>query len=196
MYLLQREITPDSVDLEISFSSEPTLTDEQIWSEADNALMNINDGMDPIDTGGFDDRYLHSFSSLFTHIKLPTVHSSSCPPECFLRVFSSIPKLVLFPCNKQECDCNEFENSEQVDKWLLDSGTSFHFTLYLTDFSSYEEIKPGKIQTASASHILQITGKGTMFIEHMIRDQRIPILGNLTPHGSAPCTTLRDYIAS
>ena len=91
-------ITPDSTYLEISFSSEPTLTNEQIWSEADTALMNVDNGMGPLDNGGFGDRCLHFFPSPLTHVKLPTVHFSSCPPECFFSVFtSSIPKHVLFP---------------------------------------------------------------------------------------------------
>jgi len=66
-------------DSEISFGLEPTPTDEQIWSEADAVLMNVDDGMGPLNNGGFDDRYLHSFSSPLTHVKLTTVLSSSCP---------------------------------------------------------------------------------------------------------------------
>jgi len=163
-------ITPDSTDLEISFGLEPTLTNEQIWSEADAALMNIDDGMGPLDNGGFNERYLHSFSSPLTHVKLPTVHSSSCPLECFFRVFtSSIPKHVLFPSNKQECDCDETENIEQVEAWLLDSCASMHFTLNLSDFSSFEELKPEKIQTTAKNHVLEVTGKGTVYRTH---DQR------------------------
>jgi len=78
---------------------------------------------------------------------------------------------ILFPCNKQECDCDETENIEQVEAWLLDSGTSMHFTLNLSDLSSLEELKPEKIQTTAKNHVLEVTGKGTVFIEHMIRDQ-------------------------
>jgi len=62
---------------------------------------------------------------------------------------------MYYSLNKQECDCKETENNEKVEEWLLDSGTSMHFTLYLSDFSSFEELKPEKIQTAAKNHVLE-----------------------------------------
>ena len=51
----------------------------------------------------------------------------------------------------------------------MDSGASNHFTLYLSDYSSYEELTEAMtVQTASKTEVITKRGKGTVFIRHFV----------------------------
>jgi len=53
--------------------------------------------------------------------------------------------------------------------WLMDSGTSKHFTMNLDEFSSYESIpanSKNKIITANGETFIE--GKGTVFLQHNV----------------------------
>ena len=57
-----RELSPVHKESEISFGMEPMPSMEEIWSEVDQTL-NLDDGMGPLDMGGYDIRYLFSLTS-------------------------------------------------------------------------------------------------------------------------------------
>jgi len=53
--------------------------------------------------------------------------------------------------------------------WLMDSGTSKHFTMNMDDFSSYESIpasNKNKVITANGKTFIE--GKGTVFLQHNV----------------------------
>jgi len=52
-----RELPLVQEELEISFGEEPMPSMEEIWSEVDQ-MLNLDDGMGPLDMGGYDIRYL------------------------------------------------------------------------------------------------------------------------------------------
>jgi len=158
---------------EISFGLEPAPSMEEIWSEVDQALM-LNDGMGPLDVGGYDTRYL------FTFTPKPRVNIFTAP--CFdgcsknmTVVKLSTPDNVLFNCQHKTCACSkniidELASKDAYTIWLLDSGASMHFTPNRFDFTSYEEIHNEFATTASGQE-MNIKGKGSVFLKHNFRSQ-------------------------
>jgi len=126
-----RELSPVREESEISFGTEPAPSNEEIWSEVDQALMDLDDGMGPLDVGGYDIRYL--FPLAFK----PRVNISTAPyfnghSKNLTVIRFSTPENVLFTCQHENCACSENiidePNAEDVyTTWLLDSGASMHF---------------------------------------------------------------------
>jgi len=53
--------------------------------------------------------------------------------------------------------------------WLMDSGTSKHFTMNMDDFSSYESIPASnRNRVITANGEIFIEGKGTVFLQHNV----------------------------
>jgi len=59
----------------------------------------------------------------------------------------------------------------------LDSGASLHFTSYLEDFVSFEELNKSQhelVHTAKKDTSLKITGKGSVILEHNVDNPMQP----------------------
>jgi len=169
-----RELPPIQEELlEISFGEEPTPSMEEIWSEVDQTLS-LDDGMGPLDVGGYDIRYLFSFTHK-PHVNISTVPCfDGCSKNSAVIKFS-IPESVLFTCQHENCACSENvideSNVEDVYTiWLLDSGASMHFMLNWFNFTSYEEIHDEFATTASGQE-MKIKGKGSVFLKHNFGSQ-------------------------
>jgi len=168
-----RELSPVQEESEISFGMKPAPSMEEIWSEVDQ-MLNLDDGIGPLDVGGYDIRYL--FSLTFR----PCVDISTAP--CFngssknrAVIKFSTPENVLFTCQHENCACSENiideSNVEDVYTiWLLDSGASMHFMPNQFDFASYEEVHDEFATTASGQE-MNIKGKGSVFLKHNFRSQ-------------------------
>jgi len=154
---LDRELSLVRKELEISFGMEPTPSNEEIWSEVDQALMDLDDGMGPLDVGGYDIRYL--FPLTFKPcVNLSTApYFDGCSKKLTVIRFST-PENVLFTCQHENCACSkniiDEPNAEDVyTTWLLDSGASMHFMPNHFDFASYEEIHDEYATTASGQEM-------------------------------------------
>ena len=169
---LDRELSLVLKELEISFSTEPMPSMEEIWSEVDQAL-NLNDGMGLLDVGGYDIRYL------FLPTTKPCVDFSTVPyfngrsKELAVISFST-PDNALLTCQHKKCACSDIIDEVSIEDvytvWLLDSGASMHFTPNHSDFTSYEEVTNEHVTTALGLEMI-INGKGSVFIKHNFRSQ-------------------------
>jgi hypothetical protein len=57
-------------------------------------------------------------------------------------------------------------------KWILDSGASKHFTGEIRDFALYEKVhQVGIIHVHAALIVINIQGKGAVFIKHQVKIQ-------------------------
>jgi len=142
--MLDRELSPVREELEISFGTEPAPSNEEIWSEVDQALMDLDDGMGPLDVGGYDIRYLFPLTSK-PRVNISTVPYFNGYSKNLTVIRFSTPENVLFTCQHENCACSENiidePNAEDVyTTWLLDSGASMHFMPNQFNFTSYEEI--------------------------------------------------------
>jgi len=66
--------------------------------------------------------------------------------------------------------------------WLMDSGASKHFTMNMSEFSSYESIpanSKNKVITTNGETFIE--GKGTVFLKHKVEKRRSKYL-NATTH--------------
>ena len=70
-------------------------------------------------------------------------------------------------CTSMNCGkCNSHSPSAP---WLMDSGTSKHFTMNLDEFSSYESIpanNKNKVITTNGKTFIE--GKGTVLLQHIV----------------------------
>jgi len=126
-----RELSPVQEELEISFGTEPAPSNEEIWSEVNQVLMNLDDGMGPLDMGGYDIRYLFSLT-FRPHVNIFTVPCFDGHSKNTAVINFSTPENVLFTCQHKNCACskNIIDESAVEDVytiWLLDSGASMHF---------------------------------------------------------------------
>jgi len=63
------------------------------------------------------------------------------------------------------CKCKK--GRDQFPFWMLDSGSSSHFTPLKSDFTDYELLRsPQEVKTAA--HTIYLVGKGTVFIDHIM----------------------------
>jgi hypothetical protein len=53
--------------------------------------------------------------------------------------------------------------------WIIDSGTSKHFTHDLSDFAEYHPYNGPMLNTANKSAPLQVKGGGTVFLTHSVK---------------------------
>ena len=84
-------------------------------------------------------------------------------------------------------DCNDKCKCGTGADWVMDSGISKHFTNDLNDFSSFKEILNAKnTQVQTASNDLQIVGKGTVFIRHIVNVLNTLISSFLRPKHLSP----------
>jgi len=66
-------------------------------------------------------------------------------------------------------NCGKCNNCSPGAPWLMDSGTSKHFTMNMGDFSSYESIPASnKNKVITANGETPIEGKGTVFLQHNV----------------------------
>jgi len=154
---LDRELSLVQEESEISFGTEPVPSNEEIWSEVDQALMNLDDRMGPLDVGGYDIRYLFPLT-IKPHVNISTAPYSDGRSKNMTVIKFSTPENVLFTCQHENCACSENITDElNVDDvyttWLLDSGASMHFTPNQFDFTSYEEIHDEYATTASGQEM-------------------------------------------
>jgi len=66
-------------------------------------------------------------------------------------------------------NCGKCNSCSPSTPWLMDSGTSKHFTMNLDEFSSYESIlanNKNKVITANGETFIE--GKGTVFLQHNV----------------------------
>ena len=68
-------------------------------------------------------------------------------------------ELLVLGFNKLICPS---ENDAKVNKWMLDSGASMHFTNNMNNFVEYQPIPPINIKTAINS--VSVKGKGTIIL--------------------------------
>ena len=58
--------------------------------------------------------------------------------------------------------------------WLLDSGTSAHFTFDKSNFISYTLATPEeRAPVKTAAHTIYVKGKGAVLIQHNVGDQMV-----------------------
>ena len=94
--MLDRELPPVQEELEISFGEEPAPSMEEIWSEVDQ-MLNLDDGMGPLDMGGYDIRYLFPLT-FKPHVNISTALCfDGCSKNKTVINFST-PEFVLFNC--------------------------------------------------------------------------------------------------
>jgi len=134
-----RELPLVQEESEISFGEEPTPSMEEIWSEVDQSL-DIDDGMGPLDVGGYDIRYLFSFTNK-PHVNISTALYSNGHSKNMTVIKFSTPENVLFNCQHKNCACSEniideLNVNNVYTLWLLDSGASMHFMPNRLDFAS------------------------------------------------------------
>jgi len=66
-------------------------------------------------------------------------------------------------------NCGKCNSCSPSTPWLMDSGTSKHFTMNLDEFSSYESIpanNKNKVITTNGETFIE--GKGTVFLQHNV----------------------------
>jgi len=141
-------------------------------------METLDDPMDPIFNGSFDERYLfHTSSQTHAEVKL-TMPSFEQTDQTVGTIKFSLPMHIFLTQNKSKCTCsslkcecgNQDAWSPQAD-WLLDSGASLHFTAYLEDFVSFKELNESQhelVHTAKKDTSLKITGKDSVILEHNV----------------------------
>jgi len=168
-----RELSLVQEESEISFGEEPMPSMEEIWSEVDQ-MLNLDDGMGPLEVGGYNIRYLPSFTNK-PPVNISTALCFRSHSKNMTVIKFSTPDSVLFTCQHENCACSENvideSNVEDVYTiWLLDSGASMHFMPNRFDFASYEEIHNEFATTASGQEV-NIKGKGSVFLKHNFGSQ-------------------------
>jgi len=90
-------------------------------------------------------------------------------------------------------NCGKCNSCSPGTPWLMDSGTSKHFTMKMDDFSSYKSIpasNKNKVITTNGKTIIE--GKGTVFIQHNV--ERNSVGPSSESHTCLPFISSQDYL--
>jgi hypothetical protein len=149
------------------------ISDEEIWNSVDDRLAEELDSMGPY-IGGYDERsVLFSLTPKApTKVKIPVRSSTNVASGHTYLHDPSMDKIkYCFHANNQ-CQRCISGNCKDSASWILDSGTSKHFSGELRDFASYQPlIQDETMVVQAASSAINIRGKGAVFISHHVKIQ-------------------------
>jgi hypothetical protein len=149
------------------------ISDEEIWNSVDDRLAEELNSMGPY-IGRYDKRsVLFSLTpKASTKVNIP-VHSSTnvASGRTYLHDPSTDKIIYCFHADNQ-CHRCVSGNCKDSASWILDSGTSKHFSGELRDFASYQPlIQDETTVVQAASSAINIQGKGAVFISHHVKIQ-------------------------
>jgi len=175
--------TIEEVDNEdtISLGSDVGMTMEDIWDSVDKHLG--PDMMDPILFGTFNEHRLKNRSVFSSQNCLHDAKVSLPAPSTErLQEVEKLPNYdayvhIMRDHMSQEnknplctsLNCGKCNSCLPGAPWLMDSGASKHFTMNMSEFSSYESIpanSKNKVITANGETFIE--GKGTVFLKHEV----------------------------
>jgi len=186
--------TIEEVDNEdtISLGSNVGMTMEDIWDLVNNHLS--PDMMDPIIFRTFNEFRITN-RSVFptqncthdTKVSLPVPSKErqqevlEILPNYEAYAYVHVMEDIMSQENKTplctSLNCGKCNSCSPSTPWLMDSGTSKHFTMNMDNFSLYESIpasNKNKVITANGKTFIE--GKGTVFLQHnMERNSQVAV---------------------